>query len=172
MPAFFESHFWDVSNPEFWVGVGLALFLGIVIFVAKAPKMIAGMLDAKSAKIQADLDEAARLRAEAEAMLADLRAQREDAERQAAAMLKAAEADAARLAAEAKVKLEEQIARRAALAERKIATAEAQATADVKAAAAELAANAAEQVLAARIAAASSDPLVDAAVGKLGERLQ
>lgn len=170
MPAFFHAEFWSLANPEFWVGVGLIGFFAIVWWKARA--MIAGALDAKSAKIQADLDEAARLRAEAEAMLADLRAQREDAQRQAAAMLKAAEADAARLAVEAKAKLEEQIARRAALAERKIASAEAQATADVKAAAAELAANAAEQVLAARIAAASSDPLVDAAVGKLGERLQ
>ena len=170
MPAFLESHFWDLSNPEFWVGVGLVLFFGIVWWKARA--MIAGMLDAKATTIQTDLDEAARLRAEAESMLAGIRAQRETAERQATEMLKAAEADAIRLAVEAKVKLEDQIARRAALAERKIASAEAEAAADVKAVAADLAAQAAEQILAARLASATTDPSVDDAIKGLAARLQ
>lgn len=170
MPAVFEAHFWNLSNPEFWVGVGLLLFFGIVWWKARA--MIAGMLDAKALTIQTDLDEAARLRAEAEAMLADIRAQREDAERQATEMLRAAEADAARLAVEAKARLEEQIARRAALAERKIASAEAEAAADVKAVAADLAAQAAEQILAARLATAKTDPQIDQAIAGLAARLQ
>lgn len=160
------------AEAETWVGVGLIIFLAIVVFVAKAPKVLAASLDDKAAKIQADLNEAARIRAEAEAMLADIRREREEAERQAAEMLAAAEADAKRLAAEAKAKLEEQVKRRADLAERKIATAEAQAAAEVKAAAAELAAQAAEQVLAARLAGATSDPLVDQAIGQIAERLQ
>ena len=167
MPAFLNP-----AEAEFWVGIGLLGFLAIVIFWAKAPKTVAGMLDARRDKIQADLDEAARIRTEAETMLADIRAQRDEAERQAADMLAAAKADAKRLAAEAKVKLEEQVRRRAELAERRIATAEAQAAADVKAAAADLAAAAAEQVLAARVAGAKSDPSVDAAIGQLAERLQ
>lgn len=170
MPAFLHAEFWNLTNPEFWVGVGLIAFFAIVWW--KARGLIAGMLDAKATEIQRNLDEAAKLRAEAEAMLADIRAQREDAERQAAEMLKAAEADAARLAVEAKAKLEEQIARRAALAERKIASAEAQATAEVKAAAADLAAQAAEQILAARIAGAKTDASVDDAIKSLAARLQ
>ncbi|RYF93184.1 MAG: ATP F0F1 synthase subunit B, partial [Caulobacteraceae bacterium] len=127
-----------LGSPENWVGWGLIVFLGIVVLVGGFKK-IAGALDEKAATIQADLDEAARLRAEAEALLAEIRGQREDAEKQATAMLAAAEADAARMAVDAQVKLEETIARRAALAERKIASAEAQASAEVKAAAADLA---------------------------------
>ena len=50
MPAFLNP-----ANAEFWVGVGLLIFLGIVIFVAKAPKAINAALDAKSAKIQCAL---------------------------------------------------------------------------------------------------------------------
>ena len=61
---------------------------------------------------------------------------------------------------------------RAALAERKIASAEAQAAADVKAVAADLAAQAAEQILAARLASAKTDPSVDAAISTLAARLQ
>lgn len=170
MPAFFEGHFWNLTNPELWVGFGLLIFLFIVWW--KARTLIAGMIDSKAVTIKADLDEAARLRAEAEAMLADIRAQRDQAERQAAEMLKAAEEDAKRLAIEAKAKLDDQIARRAALAERKIASAEAQATADVKAAAAELAALTAEKILAARLAGAKSDPAADEAIKGLAARLQ
>ncbi|HYG25517.1 MAG TPA: F0F1 ATP synthase subunit B [Caulobacteraceae bacterium] len=160
------------AEAETWVGVGLLIFLAIVVFVAKAPKALASTLDERAAKIQFDLDEAARIRTEAEAMLAEIRAEREAAERQAGEMLAAAEADARRMGEEARAKLEEQVKRRADLAERKIATAEAQAAAEVKAAAADLAAQAAEQVLAARIAGAKSDPSVDAAIGQLAERLQ
>ena len=167
MPAFLNP-----AEAEFWVGVGLLIFLGIVIFVAKAPKALAANLDARADKIQSDLNEAARIRAEAEEMLADIHRRREDAERQATEMLEAAKADAQRLAADAKIKLEEQVKRRADLAERKIATAEAQAAADVKAAAAEMAAGAAEAVLAARLAAGAPDPLVDTAIGQLAGRLQ
>ncbi|MFC7379104.1 F0F1 ATP synthase subunit B [Brevundimonas sp. GCM10030266] len=170
MPHFLDPHMYSFDNPELWVAIGLLLFIGIVIW-AGVPKLVAGALDAKAAKIQAELDEAARLRAEAEALLAEIRAEKAEAEAQAAAMLKAAEDDARRLEAEAKVKLEEAMVRRQALAERRIEQAEAQATAEVKAAATDLAAKAAEQILTARVAGQKSDPLLDAAIAQLGTRL-
>ena len=172
MPAFLEfGEFYSWQNPELWVAIGLILFVGI-LWYAGAFKTALGMLDSKAAKIKEDLDEAARLRDEAEAMLADIRKQRDEAEIQGAEMLKEAEAASKRLAAEAKVKLEESIARRKALADRRIATAEAQALAEVKAAAADLAAQVAEVVLAERAKGLKSDPMVDQAVGQLAERLQ
>ena len=167
MPAFLNP-----ANAEFWVGVGLLIFLGIVIFVAKAPKAINAALDAKAAKIQADLDEAARIREEAQRLLAQLKAERAEAEAQAKDMLAAAQDEARRYEAEAKAKLEESLARRQQLAERKIANAEAQATAEVKAAAADLAAQAAEVVLTKRLSAVKTDPLVDSAISQLGAKLQ
>ena len=167
---FFNPHLYDPSNPELWVAVGLIAFFVIVALVG-APKMIGGALDAKAAKIQAELDEATRLRAEAEALLAEIRAEKAEAEAQAAAMLEAAEADARVMEADAKVKLEESLARRQALAERRIAQAEAQAAAEVKAAAADLAARAAEQILVARVAGQKTDPLLDAAIAQIGSRL-
>ena len=83
----------------------------------------------------------------------------------------AAEADARIMEAEARVRIEETLARRQALAERRIASAEAQASAEVKAAAADVAAQAAETILAARLATQTSDPLLDAAIGQIGTRL-
>ena len=170
MPAIFTGAFWDLANAEFWVGVGLLLFIGIVV-LARAPRTVAAQLDAAAAKIQSELDEAARLRAEAEAMLAQIRQEKAEAAAQAAEMLKAAEADARVMEAEAKVKLEESLARRQALAERRIAQAEAQAAVEVKAAAADLAARAAEQILTARVASQKTDPLLDDAIAQIGSRL-
>lgn len=167
MPAFLSP-----AEAEFWVAAGLLIFLGIVVFVAKAPQMITAQLDARAATIKADLDEAARIREEAQRLLASLKAEREEAERQAKDMLENAKAEAARFEAEAKAKLAESLERRRQLAERKIANAEAQATAEVKAAAAELAAQAAETVLAGRLAATAADPLVDAAIPQMAGKLQ
>ena len=144
MNMFLDPHFWELkTSAELWVLVGLIIFLAIAV-LAGAPRMAAKALDGKAAKIQSELDEAARLRAEA---------------------------DARRIETEAKAKLEEALTRRQALAERRIAQAEAQATTDVKAAAADLAAKAAQDILAARLAGAKSDPLIDAAISQIGAKL-
>jgi F-type H+-transporting ATPase subunit b len=164
--------FLNPAEAEFWVGVGLLVFLGIVTFVAKAPQAIAATLDARTAVIQADLDEAARIREEAQRLLASLKIERAEAEAQAKEMLAAAQEQARMFEIEAKAKLEESLKRRQLLAERKIANAEAQAQAEVKAAAADLAAQMAEDVLVKRLAGAKTDPLIDVAIGQLGAKLQ
>lgn len=163
--------FLNPAEAEFWVGIGLLIFLAIVIFVAKAPAKIAAAIDSQAAAIQANLDEAARIREEAERLLATLKTERAEAERHAREMLAQAEQEARLLEADAKKRLEESLARRQLMAERKIATAEMQATADVKAAAAEMAAQAAEAVLTQRLASAKADPLVDTAIGQLATKL-
>jgi F-type H+-transporting ATPase subunit b len=167
MPAFLNP-----AEAEFWVGAGLVIFLAIVFFVAKAHKVAGAALDAKAAAIQSNLDEAARIRDEAQRLLKELQAERADAERQAMEMLAAAEAQVRQFEAESKAKLEEGLERRRRITDQKIATAEAQAAAEVKAAAAELAAQMAEQVLTQRIAGAKTDPLVDRAIGQLAAKLQ
>ena len=158
-------------TPEFWVLVAVLIFFGLLIYL-KVPAAMAKALDSRPERIQAELDEAQNLRAEAERLLTQIKAQREETEALAADMLAQAKEDAERMRKDAAVKLEEQIVRRTEMAERKIATAEAQAMADVKAAAAELAAEAARTVLAGRLAAATTDPLVDKAIGQMASKLQ
>ncbi len=171
MPAFLEAELYSLANPELWVGIGLIIFLGI-LWMAGAFKTAAGALDAKATKIKADLDEAARIRAEAEALLADIKRQSAEAEAHAKAVLESAREQAIRLAADAKVKLEEDLALRTRLAERRIEAAEAEAAAQVRSAAIDLAARAAEQVLTQRLVGAKSDPLIDKAIGQLAGKLQ
>jgi F-type H+-transporting ATPase subunit b len=164
--------FLNPAEAEFWVGVGLLIFIGIVVFVAKAPKRLSEALDAQAQAIQANLDEAARIREEAQRLLETLKVERAEAERHAKEMLAQAQAEAKRLEADAKAKLEESLTRRQQVAERKIATAEMQAAAEVKAAAAEVAAQAAERMLTQRLSGVKADPLVDAAIGEMASKLQ
>lgn len=160
-----------LTDAHFWVGVALVVFLGVLVY-AGVPRLAGQALDAKAQRVQAQLDEATRLREEAEALLAKIQADRTQSEKLAAEILANAEEQAKRLQADAKDKLAEQLQRRGELAERRIATAEAQAAAEVKAAAGELAAQMAEQVLASRLAGAKADPLIDQALGQLAGKLQ
>jgi len=158
-------------DSHFWVGVALVVFVGVLV-MAGVHRFAWKALGDAGDKVRAQLAEADDLRAEAQRLLDNIKVEREAAEKHAAEMLANAEEQAARLQVEANAKLAEQIERRGQLAERRIATAEAQATADVKAAAADLAAQMAEAVLAGRIAGASSDPLIDVGIGQMAGKLQ
>ena len=132
---------------EFWVAVAFVLFFAVLIYFG-VHKTIAATLDKRSARIQSELEEAARLKAEAKALLAEYKQKTANAEKEAAAIIEGAKDDAERLAAEAHAKLEDFVARRTQMAETKIAQAEAQALAEVRSVAAEAAVGAAEKVLA------------------------
>ena len=159
------------EDAEVWIAIGLLVFV-IVLIRAKVPGLALKALDDRAAKIQAELDEALRLREEAQALLASIKTEREAAERLGAEIIANAEADAKRMRAEAQVRLAEQIERRRVMAERRIANAEAQAALEVKAAAAEAAADLAERILADRLGGLKSDPLVDRAVAELAGKLR
>ncbi|HMG51644.1 MAG TPA: ATP F0F1 synthase subunit B [Inquilinus sp.] len=158
-------------DAHFWVGVAFVVFIGVLV-MAGVHRFAWKALGDAGDKVRAQLAEADGLRAEAQALLDNIKVEREAAERHAAEMLANAEEQAKRLQVEANAKLAEQIERRGQLAERRIATAEAQATAEVKAAAADLAAQMAEQILTGRLAGAKTDPLIDTAIGQLAGKLQ
>src|SRR4029079_18665011 len=135
-----------IKEPEFWVAVAFVLFVAVMIYVG-AHKKVVESLDHRSARIKAELDEARRLRDEAEKLLAEYQRKQGEAEREAEAIVADARAEAARVAAEARVKLEEFVARRTKLAEAKIGQAAPQALAHVRAGAGEAAVGAAEKIL-------------------------
>jgi len=158
-------------DAHFWVGVAFVVFLGVLV-LAGVHRFAWKALGDAGDKVRAQLAEADGLRAEAQALLDNIKVEREAAEKHAAAMLADAEEAAKRMQVEANAKLAEQIERRGQLAERRIATAEAQATAEVKAAAADLASQMAEQILTSRLVGAKTDPLIDTAIRQLGGKLQ
>src|SRR5262245_54732600 len=144
---------------EFWVAVAFVLFLAVLGYFGVFGKVL-GALDQRSADIKKELDEARRLKEEAQGVLAEYKRKRQEAEREAEAIVTSARAEAERLAAESKAKVEEFVARRTKLAETKIAQAETQAVADVRAAAAEAAVAAAEKILTQSVAGKTADDLL------------
>ncbi len=148
-----------IYTPEFWVAVAFLIFLGVLAY-AGVHSTVLKALDDRAAKIQAELNEARRLREEAARVLDEYRRKQDDAERQAEAIVAEARADAERVAAETKAKMEDFLQRRTKLAETKIAQAEQQALADVRAAAAEAAVAAAEKILTQTVKGKVADDLV------------
>ncbi len=118
-------------SAEFWVGVGFFLFLGILGFFG-VHKTLLKALDARGTRVSDELNEAKRLRLEAEKLLADFEARRAASEQEAANLIEDAKAEAARMSVAAKASVEDFITRRTAQAELKIAQAEISAISDVK----------------------------------------
>jgi F-type H+-transporting ATPase subunit b len=146
-------------EPEQWAAVATVLFV-LVLFYFGVHTMVLDAIDARRNRIQAELDEARRLKEEAEALVAQYRAKRAEAEKEAEALVANARAEAERYAAESKSKMEEFVARRTRMAEAKIAQAEVQALADVRAAAADAAVAAAADILAGSAKGRIADDLI------------
>jgi F-type H+-transporting ATPase subunit b len=137
-----------LHDPETWVAIAFVIFLGVLGYLG-VHRMMIKVLDDRADRIKAELDEARRLRDEAAELLAEYQRKRQAAETEAQDIIAGAKAEAERLAIEAKSRIEDFVSRRTAIAETKIAQAEAQAAADVRSAAAEAAVAAAEKILSA-----------------------
>jgi F-type H+-transporting ATPase subunit b len=136
-----------MAETENWVALGFFCFLALLAYLGVHRKVF-DSLDARRARIKSELDDARRLREEAQALLADFERKGREAEKEAEAIIASAKVEAERLATEAKARIEDFVARRTKMAEQKIVQAEAQALADVKSAAADAAVAAAERILA------------------------
>lgn len=150
-----------------WVALSMLVVVGIMIW-QKVPGMIGRMLDARIASIREQLDEASRLRAEAEALL--LAAQQRDAASagDAASIVAHAESEAAAMLAKAEADLTDLIARRQVMAEDQIAAAERGAIAEVRARAAVAAARAAATIIAQQHGVDADKALIDRTIAGLG----
>jgi F-type H+-transporting ATPase subunit b len=155
---------------ETWVAVAFVVFVGVLIYFRVHKTMIDG-IDQRRDRIRAELDEARRLKEEAQALVEQYHRKQAEAEREAQAIVASAKAEAERLAIEARAKIEEFVARRTRMAETKIEQAEAQALADVRAAATDAAVAAAEQVLRANVKGKVADDLLTKDIERLGNEL-
>ena len=155
---------------ETWVAIAFVIFL-VLIWRAGAHRSVGSALDDYSKRASAELTEANRLKAEAEALLAEYRKKQQDAEAEAKAIVAQARVEAEEIAAEAKTRMEEFVIRRTKMAETKIAQAEVQALADVRAAAAEAAVKASEKVLTETVKGKVASDLLSAAIRDVKTRL-
>ena len=157
-------------DAEFFVLIGFIVFLCLLGYVG-AHRMLLGALDKRGQAIADELGEAAKLRAEATALLESFEKKKFEAEANAAAIVAEARAQAEVLAKEAAERMENFLVRRAQQAEAKIALAESQAAAEVRSAAADFAAKAAEIVLRQEMQGAQGAELAAREIAALKDRL-
>ena len=157
-----ESFF---ADPAHWVVI--AFFLFFILFGKKLWGALAGMLDARAVSVRAEIDEAARLKTEAEAMLKEAEAIRAKAQTDAKRLIEGATAEAARVTEATRLEAEASAKRREQMALDRISAAQKAAVDEIRTAAAEVATIAARQVIAEGISPESSGALIDQAIAQL-----
>jgi F-type H+-transporting ATPase subunit b len=147
------------GNPRTWVGLAFILFF--VFFGKMLWGALSKILDDHTAAVRAELDEASRLRREAETMLRDAEQRRTTALAEAKALIEGAKAQAEHVAAATAAEAEASAARRERAAVDRIAAAEKAAVDEVRLTAAEVATVAARQMLADGLTPEADASLID-----------
>jgi F-type H+-transporting ATPase subunit b len=158
------------ADPEFWVLIAAVIF--VVMVWKPAKRSLVGSLDDRAARIRTELDEAQRLRQEAEQLLASYQRKQREAAAEAEAIVAHAQQEAERIAAQSARDLETALARRQSLAEERIAQAESKAVAEIRAVAVDVAIAAARDVIVAEMDERRGDALLDSAIAALPQRLR
>ena len=159
-----------LADAEFWVLIAVVIFA--VAVWKPASRAATGMLDQRATRIQGELDEARKLREEAEQLLAEYKRKQGEAAAEAQAIIAHAQEEAERIAAQAARDLEHALERRQHLAEERIAQAEAKAVDEIRAAAVDVAIAAAREVIVSEMDENRGGALLDSAIAALPQRLR
>lgn len=158
-------------DESFFVALAFATVVAAFLYL-KLPQRLLAALDAKSAEIANELEQASKLREEAQALLADYETRRKSAEQQAEVILTEARETAQRLAEESRTAMQAQLERRTLQAESKIARAEEQLVGEVRAAITQLAVDAAGHLIETGMSAQQANAIIEQNISELKDRLQ
>ena len=150
-----------------WIALAMVVVFAILLW-KRVPALIASALDKKIAGIREQLDEAAQLRAEAEALRGEDEARAAQADAEAATMLERARSEAEGIVRQAEADASALVERRTRMAEDKIAAAERAALVQIRAKAARAAAAAAESLIREKLDAGADRALVGRTIEGLG----
>lgn len=158
------------GNSDLMVALSTTLFIALLVHL-RVPGKIGAMLDARADKIRKELEDARRLREEAQTLLASYERKQKEVEDQAQQIVANAKAEAEHAAEQAKADLETSIARRLKAAGDQIASAEASAVKEVRDRAIAVAVAAAGEVIAKNMTSKDSGALIDQAIEDVGAKL-
>ncbi|MEE3099893.1 MAG: ATP F0F1 synthase subunit B [Pseudomonadota bacterium] len=159
-----------LHNSNFVVGIAFVIFIG-VLWYAGVHKKIAAALDKRAERIKAELDEARRLREEAQTLLASYERKQKEAEAQVAEIVAHARTEAEEAAEQAKKDLALAIQRRLRTAEEQIQAAEDGAVRAVRDEAIKVATAAASEAIAKSMTPEKQAGLIDAGIAQVGAKL-
>ncbi len=159
-----------LHDPAFWVAIAFVGFIAVVIYF-KLPSIVGKQLDDRAVRIKNDLDEARKLREDAQALFADYQRRQRDALATAEDIVVKAKEDAEIIRKESEAELEATLTRRQELAEAKIQQAEEKALAEVQNIAVDVAIAASEKLMKDGIKAKDAGSLIDKSIKELGSQL-
>jgi F-type H+-transporting ATPase subunit b len=154
---------------EFWVALATIIFA--VLAFRPGAKAVTAMLDDRADKIRQELEEAQRLREDAQATLASYQRRQRDALKEAEDIIAHAREEAERLRLHSTADLEAAMKRREAQVIDKIAQAEALALQEVKNLTVDIAVAAGGRLLVQNLDAQQSAKLIDASIADLRRNL-
>ena len=157
------------ADPAFWVGLAFVLVVALVF--KPAAKAVSSSLDGRAAKIRGQIEEARKLREDAQALLADYQRKQRYAMAEAEKIIAQARAEAARIRADAEASLERALERRQQQALERISQSEAQALAQVRSTAVDVALAAAEALIRENLDESQKQALTNKAIGELQIRM-
>lgn len=160
----------DPHDPLFWVALSFVVFVGLVLYYG-VPAIVTKSLDDRADAIRKELDEARKLREEAQALLSDYQRKAREAENEAKSIIEQAKIEAEALATDSRKALIESLERRSKIAEEKIARAESQALSEVRSTAIETAIAAAHEILKTRAGGPIGETLVSSSIDDLKGKL-
>lgn len=156
-------------SPEFWLLAALVILIAAIW--KPLSRTVLGGLDGHAARVRAELDEAKRLREEAQSLLGEHRRKLAAGEDQARQILEHARADAARQIRRHQEELEASLRRRREAAEDRIAQEEARAIQELRARAARLTIRASERLLSEQMDDDQRREMIDRALDEVGRKL-
>ena len=159
-----------IYEPEFWVAVSFFIFIGVLVYFGVHMKVVSA-LDARALLISKELEEARRLREEAEKVLADYRRKLGDVVTEVDNITALATTEAKTLAAETRQSLKEYFDRRIKLAEEKISRAEMEAVREFRSVAVDAAIAAAQNLIVAKLTPDRAKKLVSESIKALKSKL-
>lgn len=159
-----------LHDPETWVAIGFVLFIGVLVYL-KVGNSISTALDARAQRIRNQIEEANRLREEAQHLLAEYQRKQRNAAKEAEELLASARAEAERLATQAAEDLDAALKRREQMAVEKIEQAEADALHQVQNLAVDVAIAATAELIRNQLGEAQAGALVETAIDELPGKL-
>jgi F-type H+-transporting ATPase subunit b len=161
-----EPTAWGLDAPQ-WIALAMLMVFAILLW-KRVPALIGRALDRKIATIREQLDEAAQLRAEAEALRGEYEAKAAAADADRQTMLERARHEAEGIVEQARADTAALIERRRRMAEDKIGAAERHAIDEVRARAATAAAAAAAKLISEEMGPDADRAMVDRSIEDLG----
>ena len=170
-PAFAASGpFFSLGNTDFVVLLGLIVFIAILIYF-KVPSLIMGMLDERAEGIKSEIEEARKLREDAQKLLAEYERQQKEVQEQADRIVADAKAEATAAGEQARLDLAKSVGRRMAAAEEQIASAQSAAVKEVRDQAVLIAIAASRDIIGKQMTAADGNKLIDDGIAQVDAKL-